>query len=131
MGKQILIVEDDPDIRMLTVLILKPAGYDVLEAGSGEDGLRLLDEHPVDLLIQDIMLPGINGWEVCRRLRADPKTATLPILIFTVRGKRHDLDAHALADGFVNKPFDSQDLLAAVQQCISACEPRGKEPQTV
>ena len=125
MAKQILIVEDDADIRQLTVLMLQPLGYDILEAASGEDGLRLLGEQSVDLLIQDIMLPGIDGWEVCRRLRADPKTATLPILIFTVRSRRHDQERaiHGLANGFVNKPFEKKDLLTAVQQLIGACVP--------
>ena len=118
MPKQILIVEDDPDIRMLAKIMLQSAGYQIIEAGSGEDGLRLLAERPVDLLIQDIMLPGMNGWEVCRRLRADTDTSKLPILIFTVRGLHHARADLELADGFIDKPFERDDLVAAVRQLI-------------
>ena len=126
MAKQILIIEDDADIRQLAVLMLQPAGYDVLEAGCGEDGLRLLAEHTVDLLIQDIMLPGINGWEVCRQLRADPKTATLPILLFTVRNswqRDKNNTTQEMVNGFVNKPFQRDDLLTAVRQLIGLSNP--------
>jgi len=119
MGYTILIVEDNDDLRALAAILLQGAGYHVLLAGSGEDGLRLLGEYAVDLLIQDIRMPGINGWEVCRRLRADPRTAKLPVLVCSVRqpGELEEAET-ALADGFLRKPFMREELLKAVQQLI-------------
>ncbi len=118
MGHTILVVEDDEDIRSLTELILTKAGHVVLPAESGEAGLRLLGEHPVELLLLDIMLPGIDGWEVCRRLRGDPRWAHLPILAFTVCNARHDQGDWHLVDTTVHKPFDRNTLLEAVARLL-------------
>jgi len=126
MAKQILLVEDNEDIRVLVKLILDDAGYTVLPAESGEDGLRLLQDQPIDLAILDIMLPTINGWEVCRQIRNTPRLAHLPVLIFTVRSERLDRSKpeRDLADGFLNKPFEKQELLEAVKQMLE----REKQP---
>ena len=92
----------------------------VLQAGSGEDGLRLMQEHPIDLVVLDVMLPGIDGWEVCRRIREQPQTIDLPVIIFTVRSERLDQDKaeRTLANAFVNKPFDREDIVGAVERLL-------------
>lgn len=123
MGKCILVVEDDDDIRALAELMLVDADYDVLTAASGEEGLHLLEEQSVDLAILDVMLPGIDGWEVCRRIRTNPRTATLPVMIFTVRSERLDREKveQVLPDGYLNKPFDKKELLNTVQSLLEKC----------
>lgn len=120
MATRILLVEDDEDIRELTKMLLEMAGYEVLPAADGEDGLRLLADECVDLVILDIMLPGIDGWSVCRAIRTDPRIANLPILIFTVRSQHLDSDRQAgvRIDGFLNKPFQRDELLRAVTRLL-------------
>lgn len=123
MSHTILVIEDQDDIAALARLILQGAGYTVLLAGSGEAGLRLLEEQqPVDLLLLDIMLPGIDGWEVCRRIRASSTRAALPILLFTVRSAKSydERPEYALVNGMITKPFDRQDLLAMVASCVAS-----------
>jgi len=117
MGHCILLIEDNDDIRELTDLLLQRAGYTVFTAADGETGLQLLTEQAVDLLLLDIMLPGMDGWEVCRRLRADARSADLPVLIFSVRSEMVEPDSpeYALADGIVPKPFYRDELLDAVR----------------
>lgn len=117
MGQCILLIEDNDDIRELSYLLLERAGYTVFTAADGEMGLRLLAEKDIDLLLLDIMLPGMDGWEVCRRLRADPRSADLPVLIFTVRSEMIEPDSpeYALTDGMVPKPFYRDELLDAVR----------------
>lgn len=130
MDRIILVIEDDSDILTLTELILTGAGYTVLSADSGEEGWRMLQERAVDLLLLDIMLPGIDGWEVCRRLRADPGLAETPVLVFTVRSGRHERDRAAcdLADVFLKKPFDRNGLLVAVAAGLQARRPSPTPP---
>lgn len=121
MGHDILLVEDDADIRTLTTLILTGAGHRVTPVGNGREGLRLVAEHTFDLLILDINLPGMDGWTVTRRLRDDPRTAPLPILIFTVRSPHLDARTpeYTLADAYLQKPFLCRDLLHAVDTTLA------------
>ena len=123
MAPTILLVEDDDDIRTLATLLLHGAGYTVLGTAHGQDGLRLLAEHPVDLVILDINLPGIDGWEVARRLRADPRRHRLPILVFTVLSTRPDPAVLELVDGYLSKPFERDDFLAAVAALLAPSAP--------
>ncbi len=117
----ILIIEDQEDIASLTALILRDEGYHVLIAGSGEEGLRLLAEITIDLLLLDIMLPGIDGWEVCRRIRAYAHLAPFPIYAFTVRTAKTDENRPegAYLDGVIAKPFFREELITAVQTALA------------
>jgi DNA-binding response OmpR family regulator len=121
MEHTVLIIEDQDDIATLAALILRKEWYVPLVAGSGEEGLCMLETHPVDLLLLDIMLPGIDGWEVCRHIRADARLATLPILAFTVRTGRSDeiRPEVALINGTIAKPFHRADLVQAVQTTLA------------
>jgi len=121
MRHTVLIIEDDDDIRDLTQLILEDMAYTVLAAASGEEGLQLLDQHAVDLVVLDIMLPGIDGWETCRRLRGNPATADILIVIFTVRSERQDCDRveQNMINAFLNKPFDRQEFLTVIDQLLT------------
>src|SRR5262245_56151875 len=90
MTGRVLIVEDEPDIRELLAYHLEREGYQVSTCRPGTDALRLVKASPPDLVLLDLMLPGVNGLDVCRRLREDPMTGRLPIVMLTA--KREEVD---------------------------------------
>ena len=89
-GKKILVVEDEPDIRKLVHYNLAQEKYQVIEAEDGEKALRLLQREKPDLIVLDLLLPGMSGLELCRALRERPETANLPILMLTVKAGETD-----------------------------------------
>jgi two-component system alkaline phosphatase synthesis response regulator PhoP len=119
-GEHILIVEDEEDIAELLEYNLQRQGYLPSVAYTGEDGLALARESRPDLILLDIMLPGLSGLEVCRRLKQDPETAGLPVIMLTAKGEEEDVVAgfEAGADDYVTKPFRPKVLLARVQAVL-------------
>ena len=120
MPSRVLIVEDEPDIRELVVHHLKREGYQVSAASSGEEALRQVQAAPPDLVILDLMMPAMNGLEVCRRLRQDPSTVSLPIVMLTAKGDEVDrvLGLEIGADDYVSKPFSPRELLARIRAVV-------------
>ncbi|HET9840774.1 MAG TPA: response regulator [Nocardioides sp.] len=111
----VLVVDDQPaNIRLLEA-ILVPRGYDVRPAASGEEALSALDQDDVDLVLCDIVMPGMDGYEVCRAIRERPATAYLPVVMVTASGDEQKIKAlEAGADDFLTKPVNQSELLARV-----------------
>ncbi len=118
MGKKILVVEDEKNIVDILVFNLKREGYDTLEAYDGETGLRLALEQDPDLILLDLMLPKLDGFEVCRRLRAGG--GATPVIMLTAREGETDkvLGLELGADDYITKPFSMRELLARVKANI-------------
>jgi DNA-binding response OmpR family regulator len=114
MATRILLVEDDPDVRLALRLLLEDEGYDVLEAADGEQGLLRASTHAPDVVLVDLKLPGMHGFEVVRRLR---RTSGVPILVVTAQVDSHDVVAglEAGADDYVTKPFVPHELTARIR----------------
>ena len=119
-SKRILIVEDDPSVLRATSYILEKEGYEVLTAMNGLEGLRRAKEDNPDLLILDVMLPGIDGFEICHRLRIESQTAQLPILMLSAKGQEADRSTGLKvgADEYLSKPVERSVLISKVEALL-------------
>jgi phosphate regulon transcriptional regulator PhoB len=118
--RHVLVVEDEPDIRDLIVLHLSRDGFRCRTASNGADALTEVRTAPPDLVVLDLMLPGLGGLEVCRRLRAEPATASLPIIMLTAKADEVDrvVGLELGADDYVVKPFSPKELVARVRAVL-------------
>jgi DNA-binding response OmpR family regulator len=116
-GSRVLVVEDERDVAELIRYNLAKEGYDVLLAGNGADALKCARESRPDVILLDIMVPQLNGWEVCRRLKQDPETRAIPVIMVTGRAEEGDkvLGFEMGADDYVTKPFSPRELVARVR----------------
>jgi two-component system phosphate regulon response regulator PhoB len=137
MKKSVLIVEDEEDIRELVSHHLLKEGYQVASVASGEEALALVETQPPDLILLDLMLPGIDGMTVCQRLRSDPSTSGIAIMMLTAKGEEADIVQglnHGATD-YVTKPFSPKVLLARIRavfrRAAAPAEPREEDRDDV
>jgi len=128
----ILVIEDDDDILELIRYNLNKEGFNVSGVGSGEEGVSQARANPPDLIILDLMLPGIDGFEVCRELRGDPKTAHIPLIMLTARGEEADIVSglELGADDYIIKPFSPRVLLARIRTVLRRKAKTNVDPET-
>lgn len=117
MKTKILLVDDDPNIRQLVRLYLEREGFDVTEADRGDSALKEFKAAPPNLMLLDVMLPGMDGWQVCREVR---KVSNIPIIMLTAKDETFDkvLGLELGADDYVVKPFDTKELVARIKAVI-------------
>ena len=112
----ILVIDDEPHITHVVALKLTNAGYNVITAGDGEEGLDLANEHTPDLIITDLQMPYVTGVELCHKLQQHHSTASIPVLVLTARGysmAQEDIEGTAIC-GMISKPFSPRDILEQV-----------------
>ena len=118
MPKEILIVDDEPDVVVPIQFLMEQQGYSVMAAYRGEDALDLIYRYKPDLVLLDIMLPGIDGWEVCEIIRLNQNYRDIKIVFLTAKGRDEDI-AKGLAlgaDAYITKPFSNAVLVATVNK---------------
>jgi len=130
MAREVLVVEDEPDIRRLVVLHLERDGFRCRTATSGADALREVKTAVPDLVVLDLMLPGLDGLEVCRRLRRDSSTSSVPIIMLTAKSDEVDrvVGLEVGADDYVGKPFSPKELVARVRAVLRRSRPDQPTP---
>jgi len=114
---KILLVDDEPDIRIITRRFLEKEGYEVLEAEDASSGMDLLEREKPDLVLLDVMMPGKDGWEMCREIKA---TWEVPVVMFTIRRSPDSVEKseECGADAQINKPFDKKELIKTVAETL-------------
>jgi two-component system response regulator VicR len=120
--KRVLCIEDDAEMIDLIRLILERKGFEVLEAVGGKEGLEVSRREVPDLILLDLMMPEVDGWEVFRQLRADEQLKDIPVIVVTAKAQSIDivLGLHiAKVDGYVTKPFGPQELLKSVNKVLA------------
>ena len=120
MSRKVLLVEDQEDNRRILRDLLTSAGYEIREALTGEDGVRLADEYRPDLILMDIQLPGVDGYEATRQIKANPALRAIPIIAVTSYAlSGDDVKAReAGCDGYVAKPFSPRALLVKIREYL-------------
>ncbi|MGI5898810.1 MAG: response regulator transcription factor [Christensenellales bacterium] len=114
---RVLIVDDDKNILQIIKLYLEKEGFEVIEASRGDEGLKLFDNQPPHIVLLDVMMPGMDGWQVCREIR---KTSNIPIVMVTAKDETFDkvLGLELGADDYITKPFDPKEMVARIKAVL-------------
>ena len=117
----VLVVDDNDDTRVMYAHLLRTAGYEVQLAASGDEALAAAAEDQPGVIIMDLAMPGLNGWEATRRLKTGERTKDIPVIVLTAHGLDHyrDVAVAAGCDEFLSKPCAIEDLVAAVQRALA------------
>ncbi len=121
MAKKILVIDDEALLQMGVVIRLKAAGFEVLTASDGMEGLEMARKEEPDLILLDLMLPKMDGYKVCRMLKFDAKHKNIPIIMVTARAQDVDksMGAEAGANAYITKPFDHRELLDKINELLN------------
>jgi phosphate regulon transcriptional regulator PhoB len=132
-AKKIMIVDDEPDIVELVSYNLKKEGFDVSSASDGEEALNKIRVGNYDLVILDLMLPGVQGTEICRILRNDPATQRVPVIMLTAKGEEIDriVGLEIGADDYITKPFSPRELAARIRAVLRRVGERPAKEDTI
>jgi DNA-binding response OmpR family regulator len=122
MAKRVLVVDDEPNIVMSLRFLMEREGFEVEVAPTGEAALEALQRAPADLVLLDVMMPKLDGFEVCQRIRTNPAWAKTKIVMLTARGREIERDKGLAlgADAYVTKPFSTRELVARVKQMLDS-----------
>lgn len=122
MGNRVLIVDDEPNIVAALEFLLEKNGYEVKVAGNGTDALEQLDAFRPDLVLLDVMVPKLSGYEVCQRMRAEPRWRDIKIVMLSAKGREVEVNKGMSlgADLYVTKPFSSAELVATIHRLLAA-----------
>jgi len=122
---KLLLVDDEPDVLSLLKLVLEAEGYQVVVASSGEEAIKLTQVEAPDIILLDLMMPGMSGLETCRWIKKEPRTRDVPVIVFSALGREVDrkLSSEAGASAHITKPFNNTGLITEVRRCLN--ESRG------
>ena len=124
-GKRVLVVDDEPYILRSLCYVLRKEGYEVREARTGSEALAAVRSEPPDLVFLDVMIPEVNGFDVCREIREDPALSAVRIVMLTARGQDHDRSRAVGADLFMTKPFSPSKILDVARSLTAGEMPAG------
>jgi two-component system KDP operon response regulator KdpE len=129
MPQKLLLIDDSHDMQRLVGMFLERDGYEVIRASNGRDGLRQLASNQPDLVLLDIMMPEVDGWETCRRIR---EVSTIPIIMLTAKSQERDIvkGLEMGADDYVTKPFEPSELRARIQSLLRRTQQMKSETRT-
>jgi two-component system response regulator VicR len=121
--RRVVYIEDEQEMIDLVKLILTRKGYQVIGAGGGREGLNIVRKNPPDLVLLDLMMPDMDGWDVYQQMKADDLTRSIPVIVVTAKAQNIDkvLGLHiAKVDDYISKPFSPQELLDSVERVLAS-----------
>lgn len=125
MAKKVLIVDDEVNIVISLEFLMEQAGYDIRVARNGQEAMEQVAVFRPDLILLDVMMPSINGFEVCRRIRQNPAWRNIKIIMLTAKGRQAEVTKGLSlgADSYITKPFSTKELMAQVRQALTDGSP--------
>jgi two-component system phosphate regulon response regulator PhoB len=129
----ILVIDDEKDLIELVRYNLEKEGYDVIAATDGQSGLEVVKKHRPDLVMLDLMMPGVDGLQVCQRLRADPRSGRIPVIMLTAKATEADrvVGLELGADDYITKPFSPREVVARVKAVLRRSSPHQDDRQVI
>src|SRR5258708_2051 len=129
----ILVIDDEKDLIELVRYNLEKEGFDVIAATDGQSGIEVVKKHRPDLVVLDLMMPGLDGLQVCQQLRADPRAGRIPVIMLTARATEADriVGLELGADDYITKPFSPREVLARIKAVLRRSSPAADSRQVI